>query len=189
MKNPHQQQRKPTDHNGLVGRRMWCASRREWVRVLEPTSEPCDFWVLAKTGSKYITSSLRFACVLVLLCACTALSQAPLPPRVVMTIRVVEINGKLYTNVISGDRVPAAPKKAHTGLRIQWDYDPALLQFVSFRAYGLTNVGKTNSEALWGTTTNTYFDYITSAERPVMFQPRIEAVDVALPKTSGGRDK
>lgn len=102
-----------------------------------------------------------------------------------LTNRVVVINGKSYTNVVRDQTV----RKAPTGWRIQWDYDPALLQFVSFRAYALTNVANTNSEVLWGATTNTYFDYVASAARPAMFRPRIEAVDVALPKTSGGRAK
>ena len=62
MKDPHRQQRRGIDPNGFVGRRMLCHGEK--VTVLEPTSEPMDFWVRGKGGRRFITSALRRLSVL-----------------------------------------------------------------------------------------------------------------------------
>lgn len=131
-----------------------------------------------------MTRLLFILCLMPLL----AVAQPALPTveTVSETVtRVSRINGVLVTNsvVLTGNKPPP-----YRGYTLNWEHDPALRQFVSFRAYARTNLN-TNSEVLWGTTTNWWFDYTTSVTRPMMFYPRVVAEDVALQKLSDGRPK
>ena len=121
--------------------------------------------------------------------ACLALSQMPPVVRTVSTttnvVRVVEIGGKLVTNTIT--LTGGKTNKPWTGIRQSWQHDgPA--EFISFRIYGQTNHGNTNL-FLIATTTNRFYDLSVSNGQPQMYVERIDAVDVALPKTSLGRAK
>jgi hypothetical protein len=82
----------------------------------------------------------------------------------------------------------ATAKKPYLGLTLSWTHDPALRQFITFYAFGRTNLMSTN-EALWGTTTNWSFEYRTSPKFPMLFLPNVQAGDEALPRLSDGRVK
>jgi hypothetical protein len=186
MKDPHQQQRRHTDPNGWVGKRMWSEARREWVRVLEAT-EVCSFWVKARTGGRFITSALRITKIALFSSLLTfgLSAQTPMPPRVVMTLRVVEINGKLYTNVIAGTNNPGGTvvaKKAHAGAEKRWDAVGPWPQFISYEVEVFDTIGKPPAIV---STTNCFYRVESGKDGSQKFIGRVRARDAALPNPSG----
>lgn len=91
-----------------------------------------------------------------------------------------------YSTITTQQIARDAKALAGTGRWVTWDYDVALLPFTSFRVLGRKDLTKTNETVLATVSTNRWAMYFSNG--PQWFI-RIDAVDVALPKTSLGRVK